>query len=134
MFKNSGITSGILRLPTWVFPTECFLLRGFVLNQLLGIFDPAEQLFQRRFCGDQLEMLYDVGEIRTLLLVECVRKRERHRVCEGEIGECDPVTNDAGPVFQVFVDRCQDIPLFCGEYFAQLECVIVRRKSYILND
>jgi hypothetical protein len=34
----------------------------------------------------------------------------------------------------VFVDRCQDIPLFCGEYFAQLECVIVRRKSYILSD
>jgi hypothetical protein len=34
----------------------------------------------------------------------------------------------------VFVDGAQDTPLFCGEYFVQLESVIVRRKSYILSD
>ena len=79
-------------------------------------------------------MPYDIGEIRTLLLVERMSECERHRVCECEIGKCDPVTNDVGPVFQVFVDGCQDTPLFCGEYFAQLENAIVRRKSNILSD
>ena len=61
-------------------------------------------------------------------------KCERHRVCKCEIGECDPVTNDVGPVFQVFVDGFQDVPLFCSEYFAQLENAIVRKTSNILSD
>ena len=64
-----------------------------------------------------------------------MRKRDRQRAREGEIGECDPVTNKVGPIFQVFVDGAQDTPPFCGEYFVQLESVlIVRSKSYILRD
>jgi hypothetical protein len=34
----------------------------------------------------------------------------------------------------VFVDGAQGTPLFCGEYFVQLDSVIMRRKSYILSD
>jgi len=87
-----------------------------VRTELLCVFDPTEQLFQRRFCGNQLKVLY---EIRTLFLVERIRKCECH----------DLITDDVGPVFQVFVDDCQDAPLFFGEYFAQLES-----KSNILSD
>ena len=48
--------------------------------------------------------------------------------------QCDPVTNNVGPIFQVFIDGAQGMPLFCGDYFMQLENVIVKRELYILSN
>lgn len=78
----------ITKLIFYLLPASS-LLFGFVLNRLFDVLGLAKQLFYRRFFGDQLQVLHDVGILGALFLVEGKRKRPSDGTCQRKVSKGD---------------------------------------------